>query len=172
MKNQKGPACLQVGETLIEAILALTIVIVIVTAVVIAVITALSGSSSNKNESAALGFAQEGIDVLRDVKSSDFAGFSATYSTAGYYCFGQNNIPDSNTANCPDTSSNIGTGDFVRKVYVNLAGNLPDGTPKCGSGAYAASIVSWSDGKCKTSANCHQVEIDSCFYNLNALTAP
>lgn len=167
MKNQKG-------ETLIEAILALTIVIVIITGVVTVVITALSGSSSNKNESTALNFAQEGIDILRDVKSSNFTAFSDTYSTAGYYCFGNDNVPQ-DISNCLDTSHNIGTGDFVRKVYVDLTGHLPPPnqlTLKCESGAFAASIVSWSDGKCKTTANCHQVEIDSCFYNLNTLTAP
>lgn len=174
MKNQKGPACRQAGETLIEAILALTIVIVIVTGVVTAVITALNGSSSNKNESIALNFAQEGIDVLRDAKSSNFTAFSATYSTPNYYCFGNDNMPK-DISNCPDTSHNIGTGDFVRKVYVDLTGHLPPPnqlTLKCASGVYSASIVSWSDGKCSSTLNCHQVEIDSCFYNLNTLTAP
>lgn len=172
MKNQKGSACRQAGETLIEAILALTMVIVIITGVVTVVITALNGASSNRNESTALNFAQEGMGQLRDAKSTNFTNFSASYATAGYYCFGQDNVPI-DISNCPDTSSNIGSGNlFVRKVYVDLTGRSPDGTLKCSSGAYVASLVSWSDGKCKTSADCHNVGIDSCFYNLNSLTAP
>jgi type II secretory pathway pseudopilin PulG len=165
MKNQKG-------ETLIEAILALTMVIVIITGVVTAVIAALNGASSNKNQTTALNFAQEGMDELRDDKSSNFTAFSAAYSAPGYYCFGQDNTP-TGVSNCPDTGSNIGSGNlFVRKVYVDLTGHSPDGALKCNSGVYVISLVSWSDGKCSPDVDCHKVGIDSCFYNLNSLTAP
>lgn len=174
------------GETLIEAILALAVVVAISTGIVAAVISALSGSTSNQNSDYALNLAQEGISTLKDMASTDYSNFS-TY--AGYYCMDDSDTLDNtkdgsnNLVNCLDNSTNIslsgsdiGSGNFLRKVYIDKNGISPPPASlvKCTSAAYIASIVTWSDSKCKSASapNCHKVEIDSCVSNINLLPTP
>ena len=157
----------QSGQTLVEALLALIVVIVIITAVVTAVITSLSGATFTKNQNLASQYSQEGIDIARNMKDSDFVGFSALTS-GNSYCAAQGST-SLDTTSC-NTKLN---GIFTRKIYINHNGTGPnDVIPKC-TGTYVSSIVSWSDPKCGNSGvDCHSVKLDSCFDDLNKVPNP
>lgn len=165
----------QKGQTLIEALLALTIVIVIITAVVISVIYSVSNSVKNKSETVALDFAQESMNILKDAKSADYSTFTTTYPSVGWKCFPQDaDAPD--TTDCTDNNIVDEDNNFkaLRKVYIDPTGKGTDGvTQKCNANVYfVASVVYWTDGSCKAvSPNCHKIEIDSCFTNTSNLPA-
>lgn len=178
----------QKGETLVEAIIALAVAVAIATGIVIAVITALSGATSNQASNFALNYAQEGSDLVKDQASNNFTAFHALPDT-NYYCFdaeattliADSNDPDYNydPTKCPDSSTNISGQDtnYLRKIYINQSGcdsRKGSCSQVCASGTvFVASIVSWSDAKCKsTSPNCHKVEIDSCLTDVNKIPTP
>ncbi len=168
MKKQKG-------QTLVEAILSLAVISAVITAVVTAVITSLNGATYNRNENLALNYAQEGIDVIRDSKSADYDVFISSYPD-NYYCLGKEDNSLTDYSDCDQPSDVNISSRFKRIIYINQSGNLPpsDGsTHKCSiPGFYVASIVSWTDGKCDTGTQCHQVKLESCFSDLNTLPTP
>lgn len=167
MKDQRG-------QTLVEAILSLAVISAVITAVVIAVLTALSGTGYNEKENQALGYAQEGLDIVRDIKSTDFTSFTASYPT-NYYCLAEGETVPQPYSDCNGSNVVNVAQTFLRVLYVNHSGNgLPPASPvpKCSNGTYTASIVSWSDGKCTGGQKCHKVQLESCFTNLNAIPTP
>ena len=148
----------QTGQALIEALLALTFAVVIITAVVIAVITSLSSATFTKNQNQASNYAQEGLDVARNMKESDPQTF---FGLNGNYCA---NMGISLTG-----SGNCTVGIYTQNVFVD------DIASRCaaGKGSFVISTVSWNDGKCQNSGDkCHKVQLDSCFYNLNSVPNP
>ena len=161
---------------MIEAIIALAVVIVIITAVVVVVTSSLSGSSSNTHRDKATAYAQEGIEVLRDIKTADFTLFTTTYPS-GSYCLAE--IVNSPTIQAGDQCDGDGEynilGSFIRRIYINhsgIDGRVSPNVAKCDSGSFAASTVLWTDSKCISgNINCHDVEISTCFKNLNSLPA-
>ncbi len=171
MRSVRKQFTRQSGQTLIEALLALIVVIVIITAVVTAVITSLSGATFTKNQNLASQYAQEGIDIARNMKDSDFASFSALNNDQ-YYCAAQGST-SLDSSSCSTKLNGI----FTRKIYINHNGQGPnDGASvvkKCPFGTFVSSIVSWSDPKCGNSGvDCHSVKLDSCFDDLNKVPNP
>lgn len=161
---------------MIEAIIALAVAIFIITAVVVVITSSLSGSTSNTRQDKATAYAQEGIEVLRDIKTADFISFTAVYPS-GSYCLTEivSNPTISGADQCDgDGEYNI-LGSFIRRIYINHAGidtRVSPNVAKCDSGSFAASTVLWTDSKCRTgNVNCHDVEISTCFENLNSLPA-
>lgn len=149
----------QKGQALIEALLALAFAVVIITGVVIAVINALNNASFTKNQNLAGQYAQEGLDIARNMKDSNYTQFKAL-SNGGYYCAEQNGTLS--------TSASCTAGGFVKQVYVNHTGADEKGQPRCESGSsFVSSKVSWSDSKCSGSSSCHKVQLDSCFSDPN-----
>lgn len=178
------------GATLIEAILALALVTVIITAVVVAVVSSVSNSQSSTDRSFALDYAEEGIDLLRDLKGEDFNGFTTTYNLKtplanNYYCLSDEDgaLPDSTISNCATAGAgtgNVQNGKYQRKVFIhynpapasNPGGRDPQNTIVCsGSGIFVSSIVYWTDSKCDGGTYCRSVELNSCFYDTNAISS-
>lgn len=147
----------QTGQALIEALLALTFAVVIITAVVIAVITSLSSATFTKNQNQASNYAQEGLDIARNMKESDPQTF---FGLNGNYCA---NMGISLTG-----SGNCTVGIYAQNVFVD------DNASQCAAnGSFVISTVSWNDGKCQNVGDkCHKVQLDSCFYNLNTVPNP
>lgn len=173
------------GSTLVEAIMSLALVTVIITAVVAAVISSVNNSQSSNDRSFALDYAEEGLDLLRDLKGEDFSSFTTTYTLKtplenNYYCLSDDDgaLPDSTLSNC--TSGNVAGGKYLRKVFIHYnpapattpGGRNPQNTVVCaGSGIFVSSIVYWSDSKCENGTYCRSVELNSCFYNTSALSS-
>lgn len=169
------------GVILIEAILALAIIVIIMTALVAALISSVSSTNFSKNQSLATNYAQDGLEVARGQKDSDFNTFS-TFD--GLYCLSDNQVleqTDEPVTDVSDCSQNISNGNanyFTRTIYINPRGKDERSAPKdmCSQSAgsiFVASTVSWSDSKCTDdSTDCHKVELNSCFVNLNSVPVP
>src|SRR5438046_2961704 len=75
------------GIILIEAILALGVIIVVMTALVTALTSSLSSTNFSKEQSLATTYAQQGLEIARNNKDSNFDNFSGL--NTGYHCLRQ-----------------------------------------------------------------------------------
>ncbi len=172
MKNQKGPACRQAGEILIEALLGLAITIIIVTGLIVALSSSVSNSTFSTNQSQASLIAKEGLDLVKNIKEDDYSSISGK---TGNYCFNDSQDLVSG-AECPEdvVADNI---TFSRQIYISSNGKdrrKSPPKPACsedGPSVFAASIVSWWDSKCGSNENtkCHKIELNSCFTDLTGI---
>src|SRR6266700_2852803 len=96
--NFQFPACRQArstltsrGQTLIEMLIALAIGVTLVTSAVVAVTTSLHHAQSVQYKTQATKYAQQGMEILQQIRDSDYAGFQ-NYN--GAYCLdgGQANL--------------------------------------------------------------------------------
>lgn len=155
---------LQAGQSLIEALLALAFAVVIITAVVIAVITSLNNTTFTKNQNLASQYAQEGIDIARNMRDSSYAEFKALPNNKSYCAGADGKL---------STDSFCTVDGFERRVFLDHTGLDEKGIPRCQAGSsFVASIVSWIDSKCTGSTACHSVQLDSCFADPNRAFGP
>ncbi len=156
------------GSTLVESLLALTFAVVIITAVVIAVTTALSNATFTKNQNEATQLAQEGLDITRYLKTSDYLAFSALDDEVEYCPQQTGELIVSEDSSCFD-------GDFIKKVILDHSGgNNPSGGRACEviNSTLVTSEVSWTDAKCNDGEYCHKVALNTCLSDLEQLTNP
>ncbi len=153
----------QKGQSLVEALVAMTAAVIIVSAIAVAVITSVNNSDFSKNQNLATQYAQEGIEILRNLSQSNWNSFS-TYS--GTYCLNQGSttltIPTN--VNCPQNINSF----FVRQISITQTSD------SCSGNAKISISVSWGDGKCTNASNpyCHKVLLDSCLANINSTGLP
>lgn len=175
------------GQTLIEVLVALSVAIVVVAAISVAVLSSLSGAQFTKNQNQATQYAQQGLELIRQIRNSDAATFAAL---SGSYCMAiscttlKNSPTDTGGTSCNKNGGSpcqpnipIVSPIFVRQVAIeqtsstcNSSGISPAPPPS----SYPASLkvtVSWSDGKCPA-ANlyCHNVTLTDCLAQTNAPT--
>lgn len=151
------------GQTLVEALIALGVAITIVSAIVVSVITSLNNAQFGKNQNLANHYAQEGMEIVRQIRNSNWETFSSLAST--YYCLasGSSVLSQKGVNGC---GQNVGI--FVREVDVEHS------SPSCNSASKVSVTVSWSDSQCTDSSNsfCHNVSLVSCFANNNLVPTP
>lgn len=156
------------GSTLVESLLALTFAVVIITAVVIAVTTALSNATFTRNQNEATQLAQEGLDIARYIKTSDYLAFRAL-DDAVEYC------PQETGELIVSEASSCFEGDFIKKIIIDHSGgNNPSGGRACEviNSTLVTSEVSWTDAKCNDGEYCHKVALNTCLSDLEQLTNP
>ena len=154
----------QGGQLLLEAVVAMAIVGIIITGIVVALNYSVNNSIISKDQNIATNYAQEGLDIVRNMKDSDFASFAALN---GAYCLASGTVPVSGTCN---PIGGVG-GKFTRQIYVYQDGiDGRTGTRRCtddpiAAAVFVASVVTWSDNRCtnQASPNCHTAELNSCF---------
>ncbi|MEX2007564.1 MAG: hypothetical protein WD992_02210 [Candidatus Levyibacteriota bacterium] len=153
----------QRGQTLIEALIGLAVAIVIISAIVIAVISSLSNAQFTKNQNQANHYAQEGMEIVRQIRNSSWIAFTSFSST--FYCLDANS-KTLTTRGASGCGQNVGI--YVREIDVE------HDSPFCVGTSRVAAKVSWSDAKCTDSNNtfCHNVSLISCFGNNNAVPTP
>lgn len=169
------------GQALIEAIIAITVVTAVITAVVAVIITSLSSTNAIKNNDLATNYAQQGIELVRDIKSAGFADFVSNYPTEQYCLDDYESSPElldddvdidpldpDSDPDC-DLETGYNVGNYIRRIYINHLGNDSTGVNVCAEGTFVSSKVLWNDNKCVGDANCHNVEIKTCFTDLNEL---
>ena len=147
------------GQVLIEAIVALAVVAFVLTGIVTALIASVNNSTFAKNQNLATNFAQEGLDFMRDQKENDFNSFSSLGTLDSEYCLGPNDTTIASGNSCIEKIETI----FTRKIYVDSSSGI-----SCDAGVFVSSVVSWNDSRCDSSAECHKVELDSCFLDLGS----
>jgi hypothetical protein len=151
LKNDKG-------QTLIEAATALGVASIIIAAIAISILTSMDNATFSKNQNLATQYAQQGMDVLRQLSDSDWSTFNA-YN--GDYCFPAGSLIL--TAG-PCTTANI-SSTFLRKATIEK--------PGAGCTLEKATIsVSWADGKCTAGNYCHTVKLEACFAQTNTTNWP
>lgn len=148
----------QKGQTLIEVLVSLSILVIIISTIAVLITSSLDNTQSGKSQNMATKYAQEGIEVVRGIRDTNYAQF-ATYS--GLYCLAKNQT----TLGASAPSCVVNTDQFVRSVQVQQAG--------CAANIARVTVtVAWSDGKCQTGTYCRMSQQVSCFSTVNPVQAP
>lgn len=164
------------GQTLIEALVALGAAVLVLSAITVVVISAINNSQYTKNQNLATQYAQQGVEIMRQISQSDWETFSLY--NASRYCLAQNDtVPcplGSSTGSCSlgsAISCGQNYGNFVREVDIAQGSQV-----SCVNGSIGITVIaSWADSKCPSSGNtyCHNVQLNSCLSNHNsAVEAP
>lgn len=143
------------GQTLIEILVAMSAAIVILTAISVTISSSLNNANYSKNQTLATKYAQEGMEIVRQIRDSNyvvFANYNGTYCLAkGQYAFG---------GSC--SSPNV--DNFIRIVQIQPA------VVPCGANtALVSVVVSWTDGKCRRGVYCNKVQQDSCLSTVSPM---
>lgn len=151
----------QRGQTIIEAIVALVTILLIITAIAIVIVSGLSNSSFIKNQNEANKYAQQGIELVRNIQQNDLEQFK------GYIDAGVTHCIDEQTSSlysqgCSATGVNTGNS-FNRTVEFSSGGAECNNSNPSTSALKVRVIVKWSTSKCpSTNTYCHSSELVSC----------
>lgn len=160
------------GQSLIEVLVSLSTVVIVITSITYAVISALQNAEFSKNQNFATQFAQQGLEIARSTRNSDYKLFS---SLSGSYCVAStcSTISTSLGDKCGLKSDSNGCGQnidiFVRQVDFGRA------SATCGTIATkVTSTVAWADSKCTSRSNifCHNVNLSTCLSDYLVLPTP
>lgn len=172
MKTQKG-------QSLTEVLVSLTVIIIIVTAIAFTVTNSLKSSQYGKNQTLASQYSQQGMDIIRNWRYTDYVSFSAL--PAGSYCLADTcsllttqvgNICGPVANQCL-TSANIPTGNPAYLRQVTIAPNSTDCNSGTGSGTKVTVTVSWTDGQCANATTfCHKVSNFLCITTFDVIPSP
>ncbi|MCL4353495.1 hypothetical protein M1615_03475 [Patescibacteria group bacterium] len=175
------------GQTIIEALVALGASVAIIAVVVIAVTSSLNNTLYNKNQNLATQYAQQGMEIVRQIRDNNWAALKDLGGNPAKYCLdaGQKTLQhpsddkDLSSSGCAKQSQGLNPTPsnlppFAREVDINSSSADCQTT-----GLRVTVIVSWTDGKCPTSpysdVYCHKVALSSCFsdvVNTNTLPTP
>lgn len=158
------------GQTLLEILLAFSISVLVLSAIVIGVTGSLNNANFTKNQNLANAYVQEGMAVVRQIRDSNWKNFISTTPDI-YYCLGSSNTwVDYDGLECR-TVDKIGI--FTRKVTLVQESDDCEGGSAGLKGTMVNAIVSWSDSKCPAvNLYCHNVELVSCFSNIDQREGP
>ena len=159
---------LEDGQTLLETLLALSAAVFILSAITVVVISSLSNTTFTKNQNLANQYAQEGMEVIRQIKGSSLATFSGLVSNN---CLPQSKILVASL----DCIADGVVGIFRRAIDIehDSSTDCEDESVPPSHGSKVTATVLWSDGKCPVGNRyCHKVELISCLYNLNLIPIP
>lgn len=162
MKNFFGKTR-QRGQTLLEMMIALGVITAVLSAMVVVVLSSLTNEQFGTSQNQATQFAQEGIDVLRNVAQSNWSTILG-YSSTNYYCLAKFDTALTASTNCANTP-NIDSK-FIREIKIEPHSCDPTPPPASVTNVRITSTVKWSDGRCGTGAAqyCHKVQLVSCLF--------
>lgn len=168
------------GQTLIEALIALSIIVVIMSATTVAVITSLNNASFVKSQNQVNKIAQQGMEYIRDqiVNNNRFTTYASyspttrcmpsTYDMSTYVVY----IADRPDQYCTSFIDNK----FLRTVTFTAADcDTSSAVTDFTDGLKVTVRVLWNDSKCPTGTAgkyCHEQEITSCFIDPSKTAAP
>ena len=161
LKNQKG-------QTLIEALVSLSIAVAVVGAITVVVISSLNNATFTRNQNQATQYAQEGIEIVKRVSLSESSpNFKALPGDT--YCLDKSNTQLDEPLTNPGTG---GCGFNVASIFsreVNIDHNNSDPQEGCGGNTKVTVKVKWSDNKCQDASGpfCHEVALTSCLSDYN-----
>lgn len=147
------------GQSLLESVLALAAIAIVLSGIAVTVVSSLSNSTYGKSQALATQYSQEGLEVLRKIRNNDYYSFR-NYN--GNYCLGKNVtiLPPPSSCSVPNVDN------FIRSVAIEQS-------PGCGIDIAKVTVkVSWTDGKCPSSAYCHTSSLESCMSTVNPIQGP
>lgn len=143
------------GQVLIEVLVALAVVVIVVSTITISTATSLANVQFSRTQNQATQYTQEGIEILRNLRLSDFPTFNAL---SGSYCLAENSIQLTQAGSCSINVASI----FKRAVIIEK-----NNIPICAGGTKVTVTSSWTDGKCTNGSDCHVTTISSCIAVTN-----
>ncbi len=160
----------QLGQTLLEALIALATAVVILSAMAVIVLSSLNNAQFSKNQNQATQYAQQGVEFLKNLSQSNWTTF-ANYNQTNYCMPSDNSLPQRVSGSC---GPNPNVGIFLREVTIRQSSDVLNTCNPVVNSALVSVSVGWSDNKCTNSGDlyCHKVKLISCVYNSPALPAP
>lgn len=174
------------GQTLIEVLVGLSAAVVVISAITVAVVTSLNNAEYSRDQNLATHYAQEGIELVRNMRDQDIASISSSSLPDGTYCMAQGCSAIKNDQ--LDASCGVRTGqhctvkvsNFIREVTITHNDSLCNGNGPTPSVAPTTSTMKvsvstyWSDSKCTSSSNllCHSVLLTSCLSDFTVVPTP
>lgn len=155
----------QKGQTLIETLSALAILSIVIVAVTTAVTTSLSNSEFNQNQTLATKYAQQGTEIVTQIRDQSYASFAGY--TGPYYCLAQNQstLGVAQSTNCSSTNITTANDNFIRSVQIQQGG--------CAANVAQITVkVSFTNSKCQAGTYCHGATDVSCLSTKNPVLAP
>lgn len=153
------------GLMIVEVLVALGVAAIVVTAVTVAISTSLNNTQFTKDQNLALGYAQEGIEVMRQKRDSDYGTFRSIASNT--YCLAKGSTTLAAGATCTTTPN---VDNYIRTVAVTQ-------NTTCGGVANLTKIevkVTWTSNKCTNANNryCHNTKVESCLSDYLLVPTP
>lgn len=153
---------LQRGQTIIEAVIALTTIMLILTAIAIVVVSGLYNSQFIRNQNLANKYSQQGMEFIRNMQQNDIAQFGS-YNLITT-CIDEQTLTLT-TENCNQV--NVG-GTHIRTIQLNK-----DVAP-CQAGETRVTVASkWGSSKCPDDNTfCHASVLSSCLPYQGSSSTP
>lgn len=154
----------QKGTVLVESLIALGAAVIIIAAITGMVISALNNAQSAKSQHMASQYAQEGLEIVRNLARTNWEFFHNTLVDTNYcLASGSAELTFMDESICGE---NVGT--FVRKIVIDHDSDYCSGASK------VEVDVSWTNGECRDRTNpyCHTVQLQSCLSNLGVVPSP
>lgn len=147
------------GQTLIEALIALTAIILIMTGTTVAVITSLSNAGQIKTEGRVDKVAQQGMEYIRNQVVNSGTLFTQYYAINGSRCLSSTYV-----MTIP-TSGDCAAAALIDAKYRRIVTFTPAQCEGAGftDGLKVRVDVAWYDTKCTGTTLCHNKEVTSCF---------
>lgn len=172
----------QQGQTLVEALVSLSIAVAVIGAITVVVISSLNNATFTKNQNLATQYAQEGLEVTKRASLSDTPKFSQIADDI--YCLDEGKTIFDDPLTNPGEGRcgfNVGTGEtyanvggvFSREIEVDHQNEEPLSSGGCGGNTKVIVRVKWSDNKCEAESGplCHEVVLESCFSDYDPSNA-
>jgi Tfp pilus assembly protein PilV len=157
------------GQTLIETLVAMSVALVLLTLATVATTTALNNVQRGKNQNQASKFAEQGLEVMRQMRDADWTTFN---NLSGTYCMADTCSTITNGAGvCGSTNGSCvkNIGEFSRSVLVesNIGCVLPgNNNPKIIASRVTVTVA-WADNTCIDSNSlCRKTSVVSCLGNI------
>lgn len=178
MNTEKTKIFSESGQTLIEIVLALSVVVAVITGITFAITSSLTNATFTKNQNLATQYAQQGMEVVRRIRDKSWAAFFSLPIVSGTvnFCLSKNSqkltVRPGSYCTSDGTKDGIpNVGIFVREIRIQSS------NPNCspgGANVKATVFVAWKDSKCTSPGNpyCHGVMLVSCFTNTNVVPIP
>ncbi len=157
------------GQTLIETLVAMSVALVLLTLATVATTTALNNVQRGKSQNQASKFAEQGLEVMRQMRDADWDTFN---NLSGTYCMADTCSTIANGAGvCGATSGSCtkNIGEFSRSVIVerNIGCVLPGNNNPKVIASRVTVTVAWADNTCADSSSlCRKTQVISCLGNI------
>jgi len=125
--NPKNQRLLKKGETLLEVLLALTILTIASLASTNMIVTSLQANTFNKDTLIALNLAQEGVEYMRNLRDTNWLRFSADTQHCWLVKPSASTCSPANLLQPAPTNYGYALGDQLSTVVYNPGADLTDG---------------------------------------------
>lgn len=158
----------QNGQTLIEALVSLSIAVTIIAAITVVVISSLNNANFTRNQNQATLYAQEGLEVVKRMAASQTTSFFDS-QLEGDYCLAKDKkYVEELLVSAAPARCGTNVGNFSREIGIDHQNAV-----SCDNNTKVTVKVMWRDNKCPGTQTgsgqvfCHEVVLTSCVSDYN-----